>query len=149
VHLYEKSDVARPAAAVWPFVATAERFKEWNRKVVSLDASGPFRLGQTFATHYLMGGKASQCVTTVTALETGRLLELTHANFFGDGISPRLSIRERITLTEKGGRTLVDKDVDIPASAFPWYWVPLIWFIVRFGRSVEPDRLKALCEAAP
>lgn len=149
MHVYETSVIERPAAAVWPFLVTAEKFRAWNGKIVSMDFAGRFALGGSFSTHYSMSGKQSQCLTTVTGLEENRLIELTHSNFFGQGIEPGLVVVERVTLQDKGARSIVIKDVDMPSRLMPWFLIPLIWLITRFGKRAEPDRLKEMCEAVP
>ncbi len=142
--LFDRSDVARPASVVWPYVITAEHFRRWNDKIVDMEASGPFHIGQTFHTSYRMSGKEIHCWSTVTALEEDRLLELRHENC--TGIHRDSEITERITLAEKHGRTVVTKEVTIRNSGVPWFFAALIWFINRFGKPVQPNKLKALCE---
>lgn len=142
----EKSVIDRPAAAVWPFIVSPESFRAWNTKVVSLEVKEPFRLGQSFVTHYAMSKKQIQCLSTVTALEENRLLEIRHAHCVGAGIGPELNVREKITLHERDGKTVVEKEVTIKNHNVPWILIPIIWFVTQFGKTTEPDRLKAMCE---
>jgi len=120
----------------------------WNTKVISMEAKGQFVLGQPFVTHYRMRGKEIQCLSTATAIQEGRLLELRHGHCIGSGISPDLAVCERITLREIRRKTIVTKDVAIANHGVPWILIPLIWFITRFGKTQEPDKLKLMCEAS-
>ena len=142
----ERSDIARPALHVWPYIVTAEHFRVWNDKVIDLETQGEFRLGQTFHTGYRMSQHEIRCWSKVTALEPERLLELHHGNCTGQGLKRDIEVVERVTLEEKDGRTIVTKEVVIRNSGVPWFFVPLIWFVTRFGKPVGKDKLKALCE---
>jgi hypothetical protein len=146
MRIRERSMIDRPAAKVWPYVVRAEHFQKWNTKIASMDATGEFRLGQPFATHYQWNNKSIQCVTVATEIQDGRLLELCHSSLMGAGIRPDMDIHERITLREAGGRSLVTKVVTIKNHGIPWVFVPLVWFIANFGARVGPDPLKVLCE---
>jgi hypothetical protein len=144
--LKERTEIDRPASHVWRYIVTTELFQQWNDKVIELDARGAFQLDQRFSTRYEMSRRQVQCWSRVTALEEGRLLELRHGNCSGQGIHRDIEVTERITLKEKGGRTIVTKDVIIKNSGTPWVFVPLIWFINRLGKPVQPDKLKSMCE---
>jgi uncharacterized protein YndB with AHSA1/START domain len=148
MRIVERSEIDRPAVTVWPFVIRPEHFQKWNTKIIAMDARDEFRLGQPFTTRYRMGAKDTQCVSTPTAIEPGRLLELQHANCVGSGIRPGLEVRERITLVETDGRTRVTKEVLVEHHDIPWWLIPIIWLVTRFGKSTEPDRLKVMCEGA-
>jgi len=144
--LYDRSEIDRPAAHVWRFIVTPELFVQWNDKVVDTEAEGEFRLGQTFHTHYRMSGKEMRCWSKVTALEPGRLLELSHGNCSGKGMRRELEAVERVTVEEKDGRTVVRKEITVRNHGIPRLLLLLIWFITRFGQRVGKDKLKALCE---
>ena len=148
MHLIERNALDHPAATVWPLVVSPEMFSLWNDKIISMDAGERFTLGQTFTTRYLMTGKELSCRTTVTALEEGRLLELSHSDCVGPRIRTNLAIRERITLTESAGRTAVLKEIDIENHGIPWYFAALFWYVNRFGKPAGPDKLKQLCDAS-
>ena len=113
-----------------------------------MEAKERFRRDQPFVTHYQMSGKQMQCISTVTALYENSLLEIRHAHCVGSGISSDLEVTERITLKEEDGRTTVRKDVDILNHGMPWFLVPIVWLITRFGKPAGPDRLKQMCELA-
>jgi hypothetical protein len=147
MHLRERTETDRPAAYVWRFVITPELFIQWNDKVVEIEARGTFQLGQRFHTRYQMSGKQLQCWSQVTMLEEGRLLELQHGNCSGKGVHGDIKVIERIMLADKGGRTIVTKDVHMMNHGIPWFFVPLIWFITRFGKPVGKNKLKEMCEA--
>lgn len=145
----ECSIIDRSVAEVWPFIVDAGHFKSWNPKVVSMDASGEFCLGQTFSTAYSMSRKHMQCLTTITALEPLRMLELHHTNCIGEKSVPGMDVLERISLKESGGKTRVRKWVRVKNHGIPWLFLPLIWFVSRFGSPAESDKLKGLCEKGP
>ncbi len=111
-----------------------------------MDAHDRFVLGQTFTTRYVMSGKHIVCLSTITALEEGRLLEIRHSNCVGEKIHKDLTVAERITLVESGGRTVLVKDIDIKNSGTPWFLLALIWFLTRIGSPVGPNKLKMLCD---
>jgi len=142
----ERTEINRPVVHVWRFVITPELFLQWNDKVVEMEARGTFQLGQHFHTRYQMSGKQLQCWSALTAIEEGRLLELQHGNCSGKGVHGDIKVIERITLEEKHGRTVVIKDVHMMNHGIPWFVVPLIWFIRRFGKPVGRDKLKEMCE---
>jgi uncharacterized protein YndB with AHSA1/START domain len=146
MRIVERTRIDRPAAGVWPYIIRPEYFQRWNTKIVSMEARGEFRLGQSFVTHYQMSGKQMQCLSVATEVEEGRLLVLRHSHCVGRGVNPDLEVRERITLDERNGGTLVTKEVLIRNHDVPWLLIPLIWFVTRFGRPSEPDRLKSMCE---
>lgn len=147
LHLIERTEVEHPAAKAWPMIVSPEFFQLWNDKVVSMDAKDRFLLGQVFQTRYRLSGRESQCRSEVTALEDGRLLEVQHTNFAGGKISPYLVVRERITLEETGGRTVIVKDIEIRNHGLHWMVVALFWLLNRFGKRAGPDKLKQLCDA--
>jgi len=142
----ERYVVDRPAAKVWPYVIRPEHFAKWNTKISSMDATGEFRLGQPFTTHYLWNNKSIQCVTVATEIRAGRLLELRHSNPTGPGIRPGMEIHERITLREMAGKSYVTKVVTLRNHGMPWVLIPIVWFVANFGARVGPDPLKTLCE---
>jgi hypothetical protein len=74
------------------------------------------------------------------------VLELRHSAPSGPGIRPDLEVTERVTLEESRGRTTVTKVITITNHGIPWFVMPLIWFVTRFGARVGPDPLKSLCE---
>jgi hypothetical protein len=144
--LRDVSKIDRPASVVWPYIATAELFRQWNDKIIDLEAAGPFQLGQTFHTHYRMSRRETRCWSKVTALEPERVLELHHGNCSGKGARRGLEAIERITLEEKDGRTVVRKEITVRNHGVPWLLRPFIWFVGRFGRPTGRDKLKELCE---
>jgi uncharacterized protein YndB with AHSA1/START domain len=144
--LHDRSEIDRPASAVWPYVVNAGHFQQWNDKIVAIEAVGQLQLGQTFHTQYRMSGREMRCWSKVTALEPGRLLELHHGNCSGQGTRHELEVVERVTLEEKEGRTIVCKEITVRNHGVPWTLRPLIWFITRFGKPAGKDRLKEVCE---
>jgi uncharacterized protein YndB with AHSA1/START domain len=145
--LFDRSVIARPASAVWPFIVTAEHFRQWNDKIVDIEARGEFRLGQSFHTQYRMSGKEIRCWSKVAALEPGLLLELHHGNCSGKNAPRDLEVIERVKLEEKDGRTIVRKEITVRNHGVPWILRPLIWFVSRFGKPSGKDKLKELCES--
>ena len=85
------------------------------------------------------------CSTTTASDVTVKYIRYGYC--VGDKILSDLLVRERITLTPSGGRTIVVKDIEISNHGIPWFFLPLIWVLNRFGTSVGPDKLKQLCEA--
>lgn len=94
-----------------------------------------------------MSGRETLRLSEAASLEEGRLLEIVHSNFAGDRISPYLVVRERITLEETGGRTVIVKDVEIRNHGMHWSLVALFWLAFRFAKPAGPDKLKQLCDA--
>lgn len=149
MRISQRTIIDRPAERVWPYVIRPEAFKRWNAKISSMDATGEFRLGQPFTTYYQWRGKVIQCASVATAIEPARVLELRHTVPIGVGLRPDMEIRERVTLRERGRRTIVSKVVSITNHGIPWFFLPLIWFVTRFGAPTEPSPLKTLCEGDP
>jgi len=146
MHIRQRTVIDRPAAEVWPLIVTPECYQEWNEKVSSMEAKGRFQLGQRFITHYTWKKKQLQCQSVAARIEEGRLLELRHGSPIGAGVNREMEVIERVTLEDKGSRSVVTKDVYIKNHDIPWIFVPLIWFNSRFGRPVGKDRLKSMCE---
>lgn len=80
----EVTDIQSPPAEVWPWVATPERFLQWDTNIVSMEV-----------------------------------------------------------------RTRVTKTIRVRTHRVPLWARPPIWFVSRFGKPIEPDRLKRLCEGRP
>jgi len=146
MRISQRTTIDRPVAQVWPHVIRPESFKQWNTKVGAMDATGEFRPGQPFTTHYQWKGKSLQFVSVATEVEPGRVLELRHTAPVGAGLRRDMEIRERVTLAPRGTRTVVTKVVTLTNHGMPWFWLPLVWFVTRFGARTDPDPLKVLCE---
>ena len=149
MHIVEQSIIDRPASKVWPFIIAPEYFQLWNTKIISLEAKGQFLLNQPFMTRYRMNGKEMQCISTVTAIENERLLEIQHTNCVSKEDNSQLIVCERITIKESAHGTIVTKDVEVKHHQVPWILIPLIWFTMKFGKRVESDKLKQMCETNP
>jgi uncharacterized protein YndB with AHSA1/START domain len=149
MHIRERTRINRPAAEVWPYIITPEAFQRWNEKVASMEARGRFELGQRFVTHYTWKNKQIQCQSVAVRIEEGRLLELRHSGPIGAGVNHDLEVVERVALGDRGVRSVVTKDVYFKHHDLPWFLVPLVWFITRFGKRVGKDRLREMCEAGP
>jgi uncharacterized protein YndB with AHSA1/START domain len=146
MHIRERTGIGRPAAEVWPHIVTPEDFQKWNAKVVSMEARGTFQLGQRFVTHYMWRNKQIQCQSVAVRIEEGRLLELRHSSPIGRGLNRELEVIERVTLEDQGARSVVTQDVHFRNHDLPWFLVPLMWFVTRFGKPVGRNRLKEMCE---
>jgi hypothetical protein len=146
MRISERTEIERPVMKVWSYVIKPEYFQKWNKNIVSMEARDKFTLGQPFATHYKLGKKESQCISVVTSMIEGSLLELRHSNCTDTNGPTEMEALERITLKERMGKTIVTKDVFIKNHGMPLILLPLIWFITRFGHPAEPDRLKVMCE---
>ena len=146
MRILERTEIERPAKKVWSYVIKPEYFQKWNKNIVSMEARGEFRLGQPFTTHYKLGKKQTQCISVVTSLIEGKALELRHSNCVGTNVHPGMEAVERIILREHHGKTIVIKEVSIKNHGIPLIFVPIIWFVNRFGHSAEPDSLKLMCE---
>ena len=127
MRIRERTVIDRPAAAVWPFIITPEHFQQWNEKVSSMEARGRFQPGLRFVTHYTWNRKQMQCQSVALRIEEGRLLELHHSRPIGPGLNRELEVIERVTLEDRGARSVVIKDVHIRNHDLPWFLVPLIW----------------------
>jgi hypothetical protein len=146
MRILERTEIERSAKKVWSYVIRPEYFQKWNKNIVSMEARGEFRLGQPFTTHYKLGKKQTQCISVVTSLIEGKVLELRHSNCVGTNVHPAMEAVERIILREHNGKTIVTKEVSVKNHGISLIFVPIIWFITRFGRSTEPDSLKLMCE---
>jgi hypothetical protein len=146
MRIVERTEIERSAKKVWSYVIKPEVFQEWNKNIVSMEARGEFRVGQPFATHYKLGKKQTQCISVVTSLIEGKVLELRHSNCVGTNVHREMEVVERIILKERDGKTIVTKDVSLKNHGIPLIFVPIIWFVTRFGHTTEPDRLKLMCE---
>jgi hypothetical protein len=144
--LRQISYINRPPAVVWPYIITPELFAMWNDKVQEIGARDRFQAGQKFTTNYLWKGKAMQCMSMVTRIEEGRLLEIRHERCLGSKIRHDMVVTERINLSGEGERSTVTKNIIVTNHGVPWIFIPCIWFVSRFGKSVGEDKLKRLCE---
>ena len=145
--LREKIKVYGTPEEVWPFIVTPELFVKWSGNISHIEARDRFVAGQIFTTHYRLNRSGGQCLSEVTALEEGRLLELTHkAVSAGPAAGPQEGLRavERITLSGSGPATVVDKVVRVWNHGIPWYIMPLVWLLARIGRPVKPSPLQGM-----
>jgi hypothetical protein len=147
MNIRERTIINRPARKVWPYIINPDYFQKWNEKISSMDARETFRLGQPFVTHYIWKNKRMQCLSVAVKIEDGRLLELRHSNFAGPGVNPGMEVRERVELERQDPRCIVHKNVSVKNHGIPWVFIPLFWFVSRFGRPVKEDRLKSMCES--
>ena len=147
MRIVERTEIERSTMKVWSYVIKPECFQRWNKNIVSMEARGEFRLGQLFTTHYRLGKKQTQCISAVTSITEGSLLELRHSNCVGSNIDPEMEVIERILLKERNGKTIVIKEISIKNHGIPLLLLPIIWFVTRFGRPTEPDSLKTMCES--
>jgi hypothetical protein len=90
--------------------------------------------------------KQIQCQSVAVRIEEGRLLELRHSSPIGRGLNRELEVIERVTLEDQGARSVVTQDVHFRNHDLPWFLVPLMWFVTRFGKPVGRNRLKEMCE---
>lgn len=144
--LRQSSNIDRPAALVWPYIVTPELFRQWNDKIASIEARERFHAGQQFTTHYLWHGREMQCLSVVAGIEEGRLLELRHTRCLGPKAQLDMEIIERVELKSSGTRSTVTKNITVRNHGIPWYLLPLIWLLTRFGTPKGEDKLKTLCE---
>ncbi len=144
--LGEKSVINAPPKNIWPYIVTPEYFQVWNDKIVSMEAKGTFVVGQPYITHYKLTKQSSQCMSTVTELRPMQLLEIKHTAMISSKGPNNMEVTERITLTPAGTRTLVTKEVWIKNHDVPWFLLPIIWFVTRFGKQSCEDKLKTMCE---
>ena len=144
-----RTQIDRPASAVWKNVIKPESFQKWNDKIESMEARDEFHLGEPFMTRYKWRGKQTQCMSVATNISDGRVLELHHSDFIGNGVDPRMEALERIVLEERGGRTMVTRVLSIKHHGVPLILAPILWFVSRFGKPKDPDPLKLMCEAEP
>ena len=149
MRIRQRSLIDRPPERVWSYVIRPEHFQTWNSKITALDATGEFRLGQTFTTRYKWNDKVITCVTVPTEISEAHVLELRHAHPTGVGVRPDMEVQERITLRGFGRRTIVTKIITIKNHGMPWFLIPVVWFVGNFGARVGPDPLKVLCERQP
>jgi hypothetical protein len=147
MRIIERTKIGRPAMKVWSYVIKPAYFQKWNKNIVSMEARDEFRIGQPFTTHYKLGKKQTQCISVVMSIIEGSLLELHHSNCVGTDGSSEMEVCERIVLKEHNGKTTVIKEVSVKNHGIPWILVAIIWFVTRFGRPTEPDRLKVMCES--
>ena len=144
--LRQRSFISRPPAAVWPFIATPELYQQWNDKIASMEAREQFHASQQFTTHYRWKGKELQCLSVVTRLDEGRLLEIRHTRCLGPESRPDMEVVERVKLEGNAERSVVTKTVFVKNFDMPLLLRPLVWFITQFGKPKGEDRLKRLCE---
>lgn len=145
----ERSRISRPASIVWRYLVTPELFLKWNPKVTYMDAAGAFHAGQRFSTRYIMSNREIQCISTVTTIVEHQALELQHRNCVGRNTHQDLEVTERFTLEENNGETTVTKEIIMRNHDIPWYFLPLVYLVTRFGKPTGPDPLKQLCEREP
>lgn len=123
---------------------------KWSGNISHIEARGRFSAGQIFSTHYRLSKSGGQCLSEVTALEEGRVLEFCHKAVSGWPAAPaREGMRavERITLTESGGVTVLRKVVRVWNHGIPWFVTPLIWLLSLLGKPLKPSPLTELVRA--
>lgn len=147
MNLRERISIDRPPAHVWPYIINPDFYRKWNDKILHMEASGRFLLGQHFVTHYRWRQKELQCLSVAVKIEEGHLLELRHSKFAGAKVRPDMEVIERIVLEGHDRRSIVTKNTYVKKHGIPWVFIPLIWFISHFGKPVEENSLKLMCES--
>ncbi|EEF63452.1 SRPBCC family protein [Pedosphaera parvula] len=145
LRLRERSVIKRPIDVVWRYVTDPRRFVEWNKKLMPTGLPEAFRQGETFQSQYQWHGRSISGHTRVEQLLPS-VLKLHHSRFSGNGIRPDMEVIEEIQLTQKGVNTIVTKTVTIMNHGIPLFFVLIGWLIGNFGKRVEADYLKELCE---
>lgn len=85
-------------------------------------------------------------MSVVTSIVPGRVIEICHSNFVGPKVNPAMEAVEQIELKERRDKTLVVRRIAVKNHGVPFVFIPLLWFVSRFGHPTEPDPLKLLCE---
>jgi hypothetical protein len=146
LRLRERSVINRPVDVVWRYVTDPHRFVKWNKKLLPTGLPEAFRQSETFESQYQWRGKSISSNTRVEQLLPSTVLTLHHDRFRGEGIRPDMEVIEEVRLTRKGINTIVTKTVIIKNHGIPLFFVLIGWLVGRFGRCVEADYLKELCE---
>jgi uncharacterized protein YndB with AHSA1/START domain len=148
MQIRESIDIAVDARTVWPFVADPALQRLWNPKVVSVNrqASGPVLSRERFEMVYRMSGQQRQSWVEVGTCEPPHRLVFEH----------RLSwegheqiTQESYKISECRGGVRVVQTIDLNQVGVAWPIRAFIWFISRFGKTIEEpylERLKRVAE---
>jgi len=136
------------ASTVWRFVADPELQRLRNPKVVSVQRhqSQPVTFGEQFAMDYRMSGKERPTQVQVQKCEPPNRVVFQH-RIASNGQEQTAQETYEIS-TGRDGVEVV-QTIDLSGVKIAWPLRALIWFITRFGKSVEQpylERLKQVVE---
>lgn len=141
-------NIHTPAEELWAWLVEPEFIAEWNNKLLGAQPLQPTppQLNSRYRFTYRLSGSEQQCEGIITKFAPWRELQWT---FKGTHKQKHWQVTESYLLTEKAGCTRLVRTVDLTHTPIPTLLRPLIWIILRFGRSVGPtamQQLKALAE---
>jgi|GEM_PF-3235137 len=144
--LVDSTDINADAQLVWPFVADPVFMSMWNPKIVAVqrEADEPVRQGERFSVTYQMSGRESPSNVEVIACEPFQRVVYRHTI---TQQSKEQVVEECYEISPRGNGVRVKQVMDISHSGIPLVFRILIWFIMRFGRSVGQPYMEKLKEA--
>lgn len=136
--------IAAPPEAVFPWLTEPARLQRWVGGMVDGEVvtPGPVRPGSRSRETVMMGSERTEMVSTVTALEPGRALEVS---IDGDGF--RMDTRYEVEADGRGGTRLRFQGVTRYERPFPRLMEPVITPAAQEKLEEDLARLKALVEA--
>ena len=146
MQIRESIRIAADPATVWRFVADPELQRLWNPKVVSVHRrqSGPVLLGERFEMVYRMSGKERQTQVEVQRCEPPHHVTFQHR--MASNAQEQIA-QEAYEISPNRAGVEVVQTIELSRIQIAWPLRALIWFITRFGKSVEKPYLERLKEA--
>ena len=132
---------------VWPYVADPGLIPFWNEKLVKVTRSihGTVQTGEVFEARYRMSRSGGVSRVMVTRCQPMELVEYHHAvTSFGK----QAEVVERYELTPHASGCRVRQTIELGPGTIPWWAVPIVWLLARFGRPRGMSAMEKLAELA-
>lgn len=147
MRLVESILIAARPSQVWPLLAEPQSYRQWNKKVVKVEApEGALHIGSRFRIATRLGNKDRKAdVEVVDFLEPTKLGLLYH---YKSPASAQVVLVTYELIQDTHDRTLLRQAVDLQDSGIPKLWQLVLWLLHRFGVSVEAGPLQRLAGLA-
>jgi uncharacterized protein YndB with AHSA1/START domain len=137
-------DVARPAAAVFPYIEDTQKLPLWLSGFVAAHKTdvGPSRVTGSFRQLMNFGGRFLRLEGRLVAFEPDRQLSYAITSQLGD-------MRVDYRLEEEAGRTRLHYSCVTALEGVRRLFAPLVRFVLQRKIHGDLNRLKQVVEAAP
>lgn len=142
--IQEKGIINATPQAVWPYVAHPHWMSLWNNKLVAIKRSKEeeVQTGEKFRVRYRMSGKESE--SEVTVIESTPPLRVAYRHQIQTKGKEYEAI-ETYELLAVGEKTEFCQIIDL-SKAMPWWALPIVWFLHRFGEPQGKSNTKKIEE---
>lgn len=146
MHIRERIVIHASPEKIWAVLSDIQRLPEWNKKAHSVRSTDlQSGVGLRWRVDYRMKKKQSIYDLTVARQSPPHHLhlEIKEASVMGADRKP-VEVTEIFELVPQGENTLVKHEVTVREDNIPWFFRPLVWLVMRFGKPVGGGPLEHL-----